>query len=166
MLNQRQSAAVRRPRTGLQRAALAAGAVFVVVGALGFVPGVTAGYDASTFASHHSGALLFGVFQVSGLHNIVHLLFGAAGLICARAVPAAAGYLVGGGLLYLALAIYGYVVPQHSTANFMPVNPADDVLHLVFSVAMIVSGLVLASRVPEPATREGGPAVSSRSPQR
>jgi hypothetical protein len=53
---------------------------FLVAGVLGFIPGVTTGYDALTFAGHHSGAMLFGLFQVSILHNLVHLAFAVAGL--------------------------------------------------------------------------------------
>ena len=47
---------------------------------LGFIPGVTTNYEELTFAGHHSGAQLLGIFGVSVLHNIVHLLFGVAGL--------------------------------------------------------------------------------------
>jgi hypothetical protein len=50
---------------------------------LGFVPGVTTNYDELTFANHHRTAKLLGNFQVSVLHNIVHLLFGIVGLLLA-----------------------------------------------------------------------------------
>ncbi len=53
--------------------------VFLVVGVLGFVLGVTTNYDSMAFAGHESGALLFGVFAVSVLHNLVHLVFAADG---------------------------------------------------------------------------------------
>lgn len=65
-------------RTPVQLAALVTGVVFLLVGLLGFVPGVTTDYDQLQFASHDSSAMLLGVFQVSVLHNIVHLLFGVA----------------------------------------------------------------------------------------
>ncbi|MBV2364223.1 DUF4383 domain-containing protein [Streptomonospora nanhaiensis] len=119
------------------------GAVFLVVGILGFIPGVTTGYDDLGWAGHHSTAMLFGLFQVSILHNIVHLLFGAAGL-AAAAVPAAArGYLIGGGAVYLLLWLYGLLVDPHSGANFVPLNTADNWLHLVLGVGMIGLGLVV-----------------------
>ena len=76
-------------RAAVQKAALAVGVVFLAVGVLGFIPGITANYGSMMFASHHSEALLLGLFQVSILHNIVHLLFGVAGLVLARTVPAA-----------------------------------------------------------------------------
>ncbi|MGW0562298.1 DUF4383 domain-containing protein, partial [Streptomyces sp. NPDC003016] len=58
-------------RTPVQQAALLVGAVFLLVGVLGFIPGVTTDYDTMKFAEHHSEAKLLGVFQVSVLHNIV-----------------------------------------------------------------------------------------------
>ncbi|MFJ8814746.1 DUF4383 domain-containing protein [Amycolatopsis thermoflava] len=123
-------------------AAGAVGAVFLLAGVLGFVPGITTGYDDLTFAGHHSGALLLGVFSVSALHNVVHLLFGVAGLAMSRSAGAARAYLIGGGAIYLVLWLYGLVVDEASAANFVPVNTADDWLHLVLGLAMIVLGVV------------------------
>lgn len=88
-------------RTPIQLAALVIGAVFLLVGILSFIPGITTDYDMLTFAGHHSGAKLLGIFEVSILHNIVHLLFGIAGLILARTAATAKAFLVGGGLIYL-----------------------------------------------------------------
>jgi hypothetical protein len=68
--------------------------VFLLVGIAGFIPGITTNYDQMTFAGHHSGAHLLGVFQVSILHNIVHLLFGVAGLAMARRADTARLYLI------------------------------------------------------------------------
>jgi len=60
---------------------MAVAVAFLLIGVLGFVPGVTSDYGAMEFAGHESGALLLGLFQVSILHNIVHLLYGVAGLV-------------------------------------------------------------------------------------
>ena len=60
----------------LHNTAMGIGVVFLLVGVLGFIPGITTNYGAMTFAGHESGAMLLGVFRVSVLHNIVHLLFG------------------------------------------------------------------------------------------
>jgi hypothetical protein len=133
-------------RTPVQLAALAVGAVFLLVGILGFIPGITTDYDSMTFAGEESGAELLGVFQVSILHNIVHLLFGVAGVLLARTVPNARGFLVGGGAIYLVLWIYGLLIDQDSSANFVPVNDADNWLHLILGVGMIALGLVLPPR--------------------
>jgi hypothetical protein len=76
-------------RTAVQKAALAVGVVFLVVGILGFVPGITSNYDSLGGAGHQSDAMLLGVFQVSVLHNIVHLLFGVAGIAMSRRADSA-----------------------------------------------------------------------------
>lgn len=135
-------------------AALGVGAVFLLVGILGFIPGVTTNYDQLEFAGHESGALLLGVFAVSILHNIVHLLFGAAGVALARTVAGARAFLIGGGAIYLVLFVYGLVVADQSTANFVPLNMADDWLHLVLGVAMIGLGVLLGGALGRKTARD------------
>ncbi|WP_247827517.1 DUF4383 domain-containing protein [Arthrobacter antioxidans] len=131
-------------RTTLQRAAQAVGVVFLLVGILGFIPGITSNYSSMMFAGHESEALLLGIFQVSILHNIVHLLFGVAGLAMAKTVSGARTYLLGGGVVYAILWIYGLIIDQQSAANFVPVNSADNWLHLVLAVGMIALALILS----------------------
>ena len=126
--------------TAVQKAALAVGVVFLAVGILGFVPGITTNYDQLTFAGHHSDAALLGIFNVSVLHNLVHLAFGVAGIALARTFNSARTYLIGGGIVYLVLFVYGLVVDHDSSANFVPVNDADNWLHLGLSIAMIALG--------------------------
>lgn len=123
-------------------AAKAVGAVFLLVGILGFIPGITTNYDAMEFAGHESRAELLGIFQVSILHNIVHLLFGVAGLAMSRTTRGAVSYLIGGGAIYLVLWLYGLVIDKTSEANFVPLNSADDWLHFVLGLAMIGLGLM------------------------
>jgi Domain of unknown function (DUF4383) len=132
--------------TPVEKAALAVGAVFLAVGVLGFVPGITTNYDQLTFAGHHSDAALLGIFNVSVLHNLVHLAFGVAGFALARTFNSARSYLIGGGIVYLVLFIYGLVIDQDSSANFVPVNDADNWLHLGLAVAMIALGAALGRR--------------------
>jgi hypothetical protein len=127
-------------------AAKVVGAVFLLVGILGFIPGITSNYSSLSFAGHMSEAKLLGIFQVSILHNIVHILFGIAGLAMARRADSARTYLVGGGIIYLVLWIYGLVTSDQSSANFVPVNTADDWLHLVLGLGMIALGVVLSRR--------------------
>src|ERR1700712_2358601 len=91
----------------VRRMAMVVGAVFLLVGVLGFIPGITSPYGDLSFAGHHSMAKLLGVFQVSVLHNVVHLLFGVAGLMLARTARTSVNYLIGGGVTYLLLWIYG-----------------------------------------------------------
>jgi 4-hydroxybenzoate polyprenyltransferase len=133
-------------RTPLQKAALAVAAVFALVGIAGFIPGLTTNYDTMTFAGHESQAMLLGVFAVSILHNLVHLAFGVAGFLMARTVNGAYWYLVGGGVVYLLLWLYGLVIDHDSSANFVPLNNADNWLHLLLGVGMVALGLVLGGR--------------------
>ena len=130
----------------LRLAARAVGVVFLLVGVLGFIPGVTSDYSDMEIAGHESMAMLLGVFQVSVLHNVVHLLFGVAGLALSRTHSGARTYLVGGGVVYLVLWVYGLVIDQASEANFVPLNTADNWLHLLLGVGMIALGVLLSRR--------------------
>ncbi|MEO3805134.1 DUF4383 domain-containing protein [Nonomuraea sp. B1E8] len=130
-------------RSPVQLAALVVGLVFLLVGVLGFIPGITTNYGDLQFAGHRSEAMLLGIFQVSILHNIVHLLFGVAGVTLARSWPGARAYLIVGGIIYLVLWLYGLLIDQDSAANFVPLNTADNWLHLVLGVGMIALGVLL-----------------------
>lgn len=132
-----------RERSPLQIAALLVGAIFVIVGIAGFIPGITTNVGDMKFAGHESPSELLGLFQVSILHNIVHLAIGIIGLVAAATWEGARLYLVGGGAIYLALAIYGWVVERTSDANFVPMNNADNVLHVLLGAGMILLGVVL-----------------------
>jgi Domain of unknown function (DUF4383) len=81
--------------------------------------------------------------DVSILHNIVHLAIGVAGLALARTFGGARGFLLGSGAIYLVLTLFGLVIDHDSPANFVPVNAADNWLHLVLAVGMLVLGVVL-----------------------
>jgi hypothetical protein len=122
--------------------------VFLLVGILGLIPGITTNYDDLKFAGHDSDAQLLGIFDTSILHNIVHLLFGVAGLALAKTFEGARSFLIGGGVIYLALFLYGAIFGHDErSANFVPVNWADNVLHLALGGGMIALGLVLGKQV-------------------
>ncbi|WP_205877246.1 DUF4383 domain-containing protein [Mycobacterium camsae] len=141
----RQSATA--PPRSIQIAAMVFGVIFLLVGILGFVPGITTNFDQLQFAGHHSEAALLGLFNVSILHNIVHLLFGAAGLALGRTRSGARWYLIGGGIVYAVLFLYGLVIHHDAAANFVPLNDADNWLHLVLAVGMIGLGVALSPRL-------------------
>lgn len=131
-----------RYRTPVQELALLFGVGFLVVGVAGFIPGLTTHSDKLSFAGHGSGAKLFDVFQISILHNLIHLLFGVAGIVLSRTRETSRGFLVGGGLVYLVIFLYGLVTSDHSGANFVPLNAADDDLHAALGGSMLVFGLL------------------------
>jgi len=130
-------------RTPVQKVAALVGVVFLVVGVAGFIPGITTHYGDMTFAGHDSGAKLLGIFMVSVLHNVVHLLFGIAGLAMAKTYAGAKNYLIVGGVIYLVLWLYGLIIDQTSNANFVPINTADNWLHFVLGIGMVALGVAL-----------------------
>jgi hypothetical protein len=129
-------------RTPVQIAAVVVGATLLLLGILGFTPGITEHFDDMKFAGDRPSARIFGVFQISGLHNLAHLLTGAVGLALARTPRGARAYLLGGGLFYLAFWLIGFV----NDAYWIPSNNADDVLHLVFGGGMIALGIATTRR--------------------
>lgn len=50
-------------------------------------------------------------------------------------------------MIYLVLWLYGLAVDKNSGANFVPLNTADNWLHLGFGVGMIALGVLLARAV-------------------
>ncbi|MDF2509895.1 MAG: hypothetical protein K0Q52_3754 [Microbacterium sp.] len=136
------------PTTGyagsaIQKTALIVGIVFLLVGIAGFIPGLTHGSEHLHGAGAESEAQLLGVFQVSVLHNIVHLLFAVAGIAAAVTARASRLYLVVGGLVYLVVWIYGLIAVNNDQLNFLPVNDADNWLHLGLAVGMILLGVFM-----------------------
>ena len=129
--------------TTLQTATMIVGLTFLLVGIAGFIPGITTDYDTLAFAGEDSEAKLLGLFQVSILHNIVHLAFGALGVYAARMARTSYLYLIAGGVVYLVLTLYGAVIDQTSDANFVPINTADNWLHLALGLGMIGLGVAL-----------------------
>ena len=80
---------------------------------------------------------------MSVLHNIVHLLFGVAGVVLAKSAEGARTFLFGGGAVYLVLWVLGLA----SAGDWIPVNTADNWLHFVLGIGMIGLGFA-AARAP------------------
>ena len=130
-----------------RRAALLFGIVFLVVGILGFVPGVNqmhhgdpASENLSVGGPGHGN--LFGLFHVNVLHNAVHLLFGVWGVLAARTFAGAKSYLNGAGAIYLLLAICGYFIPDGF--GIVPIGGADVGLHALLGVVLLGAGFATA----------------------
>ncbi len=137
-----------RDRSLLQTVATIVGATFVLVGILGFIPGITTEAPGK-FAGDDSEAELLGIFQVSIFHNLFHLAFGLVGFAMARSADGARTYLIGGGVIYLALWLYGLLggSDEDSSANILGLNSASDWLHFVLGVTMLAIGFLLSRRV-------------------
>ncbi|MDQ4082000.1 MAG: DUF4383 domain-containing protein, partial [Actinomycetota bacterium] len=124
-------------RTDIERAAQLFGIIFLAVGVLGFIPGITTDYGRLDVFDD-VGAKLLGVFGVNILENLVHLLYGVAGLAAGRrSWSAAKNYFIGGGAIYLALWLYGLVIDEQSAANFFGLNMAAHWLHFILGLAMV-----------------------------
>jgi hypothetical protein len=109
------------------------GGILVVAGIVGFF------YSAS-FGSPGAVDDVLGLLSVNAWHNVLHILTGAVGLLVAG--YAARQYAYGLGALYLAIAIWGFAIGSgDSILGFIPVNTADDWLHVVLGVLGIAAGL-------------------------
>lgn len=140
-----------RERWSIQQVASFAGLAFLVAGVAGFIPGLVTDFAQMRFAGRHADAQLLGLFRVSALHNAVHVLYGVSGLLLARTLDGARAFLVGGGLLYLVLWVYGLSIDLSGGANFLPFDTADNWLHLALGAGMVAAGLAAARARPAPA---------------
>jgi hypothetical protein len=117
-----------------QLASLVIGVVYLLIGIVGFF---VTGFD--NFAGHTDETLLG--FEINPLHNIVHILVGAAGIALSRTLRSARTY---GWLLavaYGATFLYGlFAAGREDSANFLSLNAADNILHLLSALA----GLAIA----------------------
>jgi Domain of unknown function (DUF4383) len=133
-------------RSLAQYLALLFGVALLGAGVLGFIPGITTNLDDIEFAGKDSPSELLGIFKVSILHNIVHLLFGIAGIALSRTTATARMYLLYSGVIYVALFVYGLFVGSDDDANFVPINNADDWLHLVLAIGLLGSWFTTRER--------------------
>lgn len=104
------------------------GVVFLAVGVLGFVPGITTDDN-----------LLLGIFQVSALHNAIHILSGIAAIVAAKSEDYAQLYFRIFGAVYAVVAIVG-IVQSDTVLGLIDVNLADNLLHVVLAVAILGIG--------------------------
>ncbi len=142
----RREGGVTRERTDIQKAAMLFGIIFLLVGLLGFIPGITQDFDRLT-TFDDVGAKLLGIFGINILENAVHLLYGVVGLVAASSWAASKNYFVWGGVVYVGLWLYGLVIDEQSAANFVGLNTAAHWLHLALGVTMIAVGFLLSRRV-------------------
>ena len=103
------------------------GIVFVAIGVLGYVPGIT------------SDGMLLGIFMVDGLHNIIHIVSGLAALAAAWGLYGSRLYFKVFGVVYALVTILGFV-GGGSVLGLIMVNMADNLLHLVIAVAALWIG--------------------------
>ncbi|GAB3547177.1 DUF4383 domain-containing protein [Arthrobacter tumbae] len=131
-------------RDHVRSASMGMGVVFLLVGILGFIPGITTQYGSMAFAAG-SEAMLLGAFQVSMLLNLVYLAMGAAGVWMSRGVLSARNFLIGSGAVLLVMWLYGLIVGT-SAANILSTNASTNWLNLILGVVAVGLGVAYAMR--------------------
>ncbi len=114
----------------VKKTALILGVVLLLVGILGFVPGVT------------TDGRLLGLFQVNALHNVIHLLTGALGIYVGMMADgkAAKTYFQVFGVVYALVAVLGFVYGDNAILGVVASNMADTWLHVVIAVVALYLG--------------------------
>jgi len=121
------------------------GIVFIIVGAGGFIPGLTVmggmGHPADANVTMLS---MFGyelkMFPVNVLHDIVHILFGIWGLLAARTLGGARMYFRGVAIIYALLTVMGFVPSLNTTFGLIPLYGNDVWLHAVLAIVAAYFG--------------------------
>jgi Domain of unknown function (DUF4383) len=132
--------------------AVVVGSVLVVAGIIGFFYNGHFGSGNDVFG-HDTTVKVFGILAVNGWHNIVHLVTGALGLLAAG--YAARVYAFGLGLVYIAVAVWGFIIGSgDAILTVVPINTADNVLHLVLGILGVLAGAATEEpgEAPAPAT--------------
>jgi Domain of unknown function (DUF4383) len=121
-----------QPASPARLYATVVGAVLTIAGIIGF-------FYSSSFGSPGNVDEVFGIFAVNGWHNVLHLVTGLLGL--AAAGYAARTYALAFGLLYVVLAIWGFIIGGgDSILGIIPINAEDNVLHLIIGVLGLAAG--------------------------
>ena len=123
--------------------ALIFGIVFLAVGAAGFVPQLVqpAEGGAMNMGGEDMGMLL-GMFPVNLYHNVVHLLFGLWGIVASRSASGALTYARGVAIIYLVLAICGFIPSLDTLGGMVPLHGNNVWLHLGLAVVAAYFGWV------------------------
>ena len=128
-----------RGMTPAQIYALVFGATLLLVGLLGFA----VNSDFETGNGVQGDELI--AFEVNGIHNLVHIASGLLGLALFRRADSAKAYALGFGAVYLLVTIIGFADGE-DVLGLIPVNDADNVLHLLIALLGIGAGLASSDR--------------------
>jgi Domain of unknown function (DUF4383) len=122
---------------------------FLTLGYLGFLPWVTNNIETLSIWSERSSAELLGVFEVSFLHNVVHLFIGVGALVAAGADRYARAFLAVVGVALMMLVMYGRLTVDPDLTVLVPVAAADAWLHAVLGFVMFAAAVLAPGDVRE-----------------
>jgi hypothetical protein len=123
-------------RSPAQLYALIFGAMLTVAGIIGFF------YNSEFTSNKTVRDAVFGILDVNGWHNVVHIVTGVLGLIAAGSYSSARLYALVLGVVYIGVAIWGFVIGDgNSILSIIPVNTEDNILHLLIGIAGIAAGM-------------------------
>ncbi len=117
----------------LQRIAQVFGAVLLLVGILGFVPGITT-----------EEGLLLGIFHVDALHNLIHIVTGVAALAASTSATASRTFFQIFGVVYALIALAGFIPGlvdnQSELFGLVSINMPDNLLHVALAALALYMG--------------------------
>ena len=124
--------------------ALLVGSVLTIAGVIGFF------YDSSfDTGSSLTSEAVFGVLDVNGWHNVVHIVTGLLGL--AAVGYAARAYALVLGIVYVVVAIWGFAETTNGVGvilDFLPLNTEDNILHLALGLTGLAAAAATARAEP------------------
>jgi hypothetical protein len=127
----------------IRQFALIFGIIYLVVGVLGFVPGlVQPAPNAPPVAADAIHGRLLWLFPINILHNIVHLLIGAWGILGWRSLSGAILFSRGVAIIYGLLAILGLIPATNTLFGFVPIYDHDVWLHAVSALIAAYFGFI------------------------
>jgi Domain of unknown function (DUF4383) len=132
--------------------ALVVGVVLVAAGIIGFF------YESSFTTDESVRGSVFGLLDVNGWHNVVHIATGLLGILAARTLTSARTYCLLFGVVYALVCVWGFIVGNDgSVLGIVPVNTADNILHLLLAAGGFVA---YAASAPGREARAARPAMS------
>jgi hypothetical protein len=117
------------------------GIVFLLVGIAGFVPSLVQPAPGGDMNMGGMG-MLFGMFAVNMMHNIVHIVFGLWGLAASRSAGGAVMYARAVAVIYGLVAIMGLIPATQDTFGLMPIYGKDVWLHAALALVGAYFGWV------------------------
>jgi hypothetical protein len=129
--------------------ALIYGLVFALVGIAGFIPPLLTPADTveHELTVHQFEGNLLGLFPVNLLHNLVHLAFGAWGLLVYRNTSASIAYARAVAIIYAAFVVMGLVPQLDTVFGLVPLHGNDIWLHALLAAVAAYFGFVRRSEV-------------------